>query len=172
MSYSGCCPPRPIAIRAATSSFTACHGSPVSSVTCQGCKLPPDGARCATAKTSFSSAGSTGWSVKARTDRRLCRASVTLLSVTGIFILSQLAEQQSAFEPGFQLSVIGKQEGVILFGDRAADFGADRVGDLAHRARIEAAEHPFEPLHPETAVPGGFGVGENTHPPPGPTPHI
>src|SRR3546814_17082346 len=122
MSYSGCCPPRPIAIRAATSSFTACHGSPVSSVTCQGCKLPPDGARCATAKTSFSSAGSTGWSVKARTDRRLCSASVTLLSVTSIFILSPLDDQQYAFEAGFHLALVGKQEDVIPFGECEAEF--------------------------------------------------
>src|SRR3546814_16089607 len=122
MSYSGCCPSRPIAMRSATASFTDCHGSPVSTVTCQGCKLPHDGARCAAAKISFSSAGSTGWSVKARTERRLCNASVTLRSVAGRFILSPLAEQHLAFEAGSQLAVLGKHEYVTLIGVGASDL--------------------------------------------------
>src|SRR3546814_3498488 len=89
---------------------------------------------------------STGRSVKARTERRRCSASATeergSVSVAGIFILAAFSEQQAAFEPGLELAIIGLKEDVILFGDRPADLGADRVGDLAHGARSE--EHTSE----------------------------
>src|SRR3990167_112860 len=160
MSYSGSYPSRPIAIRTATASFTACQGAPVSTVACHGWRLPPEGARCAAAKISLSNAGSTGLSVKARTERRACNACVTLMSVAGIFILSPFPEQQLAFEPGFQLAVIGKQEHVILFGDGSSNLGADRVGDVAHRARVAPAQDTLQFLQLENAVDRELGLAE------------
>src|SRR3546814_4340287 len=65
-----------------------------SSDLCHGWRLPPEGARCAAAKTSASKAESTGRSVKARTERRWRSASTTgeerRVSVAGIFILAEI----------------------------------------------------------------------------------
>src|SRR3546814_40700 len=165
MSFSACCPSRPIAMRAATASFIACHGAPVSTVACHGWRLPPEGARCAAANTSASSAGSTGRSVKARTERRRCSASATeergSVSVAGIFILAAFSEQQAAFEPGLELAIIGLKEDVILFGDRPADLGADRVGDLAHGAGVAGAQHALQLLQLIDAIDRKLGVVED-----------
>src|SRR5690606_9785448 len=110
-----------------------------------------------------SSARSTGWSVKARTDRRRCSVSVTereSVSITGIFILAAFPEQQAAFEPGLQLAVIGKKEDVILLGDRTADLAANRIGDLAHHAGIAAAQDAFQFLKLENAIDRQLGLAE------------
>src|SRR5690606_8960301 len=108
------------------------------------------------ANTSVNSAGSTGRSVKARTERRRCSASATAergsVSVAGIFVLAAFSEQQAAFEPGLELAIIGYEEDVILFGDRAADPGADRVCDLAHRPGIAGAQHALQFLQLVDAI--------------------
>src|SRR3989344_6211346 len=154
-------------MRAATASLTACQSLPATTMACRGWRLPPDGARCAAAKIWVSSAGSTACGVKARTERRLCSASVTesmAMSVAGIFILSPLAEQQFAFEPGFQLAVIGEEEDIVLLRDRPPDLCADRVRDLAHGARIADTQDPLELLQFENAIDRQFGLAERHRP--------
>src|SRR3546814_8878525 len=135
MSYSICRPSRPIAMRAATASCIACHGSPVNIVACHGWRLPPEGARCAAAKTSASKAESTGRSVKARTERRWRSASTTgeerRVSVAGLFILEAFSEQQAAFEPGLPLAVQVMEEDVISSEERSV--GKECVSTCIYR---------------------------------------
>src|SRR3546814_8280565 len=108
---------------------------------------------------------STGRSVKARTERRRCSASATeergSVSVAGIFILAAFSEQQAAFEPGLELAIIGLKEDVILFGDRPADLGTDRVGDLAHGAGVAGAQHALPLLQLLDAIDRKLGGVED-----------
>src|SRR3546814_19463442 len=95
----------------------------------------------------------------------VCSSDLSV-SVAGIFILAAFSEQQAAFEPGLELAIIGLKEDVILFGDRPADLGADRVGDLAHGAGVSAAPHAPQLLQLIDAIDTKLGVAEDVRRPP------
>ncbi len=59
--------------------FSSSSGAPPTTWICQGCRLPPDGARAALSTISRISCGGTGLSRKPRIERRVAMASLTFM---------------------------------------------------------------------------------------------